>query len=350
MIETNRMSVVGLTTHFVGNFGLGEDIILSKDPYSFKDEKVQDIFFNYLLSGFKNDIYYRFRKKTDLMIYNVKDSVDSIFDNPYNLFEESKIIAKHLYQQTINVKVKGGEIYIAYIKNITVDGVVCDAVGIFKSESRDNYIKVDFHLNEFSIETDSGINPKKLDKGVLIFNIDKENGYKATMIDNSSRISSASTYWCVDFLDMNLKPSPYLNTLNYINQCVAFCDEMLTEENNVTKHEKNMVLNNSVKYFDSNSDYEKENFEKDVLIQEDIIKEFREHQDKYFTTFNIQPCEKFQISQTAVKKNSKYLKSIIKLDNNFNIQINGNHDLLESGYDEDKKMKFYKVFYINEEN
>ena len=55
----------------------------------------------------------------------------------------------------------------------------------------------------------------------------------------------------------------------------------------------------------------------------------------------------FDISDSAVKKQARTLKNVIKLDKNFHIYIHGDRTLIEQG--EDKKGKFYKV-YFREEN
>ena len=54
----------------------------------------------------------------------------------------------------------------------------------------------------------------------------------------------------------------------------------------------------------------------------------------------------FTISESAVKKQARSLKSVIKLDKNFHIYIHGDRELIEKG--EDKKGKFYKVYYQEE--
>ena len=58
-------------------------------------------------------------------------------------------------------------------------------------------------------------------------------------------------------------------------------------------------------------------------------------------------ADDFDISDSAVKKQARTLKSVIKLDKNFHIYIHGNRNLIEQG--EDKNGKFYKVYY-HEEN
>jgi hypothetical protein len=55
------------------------------------------------------------------------------------------------------------------------------------------------------------------------------------------------------------------------------------------------------------------------------------------------------ISGTAVKKQARVFKSVLKLDKNFHIYIHGNKELIEKGYDEQLQMNYYKV-YFKEEN
>jgi hypothetical protein len=352
MLELKRMEILHLAAHYVGNFGLGEDLTLGEKPFIFNDNTTKDVFFNYLMSGFKTDIQYHFAKNSEFAIYDVKDSVEKIFNSKSedDFMESSKKIASHLYKQTMHPKIKGGELYIAKIKDVIINGELCDAVGIFKSESKDTYIKVDLTSNTFFIEAELGINPKKLDKGVLIFNIEKENGYKAVVIDNSSKISEAQHYWFKDFLDMELKDSPYLNTMNYIDQSVQFCNEVLTEENKFDKKDFMMFLNDSVNFFGDNVEFNQQVFEQEVFKGDDaLIEKFREYQETYRKTYGTKQVDEFQISKTAVKQNTKYMKSLITLDGNIEINIYSGHDLIEQGYDEDKKMKFYKIFYINED-
>lgn len=41
-------------------------------------------------------------------------------------------------------------------------------------------------------------------------------------------------------------------------------------------------------------------------------------------------------------------KEVLKLDKNFHIYIHGNHELIEKGFDSNKKMNYYKVYYNTE--
>lgn len=39
-------------------------------------------------------------------------------------------------------KINGGELYIAYFKDCVIDGQLTDGVGIFKSETKETYLRV----------------------------------------------------------------------------------------------------------------------------------------------------------------------------------------------------------------
>jgi hypothetical protein len=125
---------------------------------------------------------------------------------------------------------------------------------------------------------------------------------------------------------------------------------MLTDDNNFNKNEMNAILNESVNFFTENNDFSQELFEEQVLKGDDTLKDlFHEHEETFLKNYGIQKVDNFQISSTAVSENKKYLKSKIKLDNNFVIEVHSGHDLVEEGYDEAKKMKFKKIYYTNED-
>lgn len=72
-------------------------------------------------------------------IYNY---VKHIFDNSDQFYEQSVNIAKHLYEVSVHPNIKAGELCIVYLQNCIIDDNVTDAVGIYKSESKDYYLQV----------------------------------------------------------------------------------------------------------------------------------------------------------------------------------------------------------------
>lgn len=349
MIDFSRAMLTHFTLDFVGNKGLGEELTLSEKTIEFKDDFVKETLLRYFLSPFKTDVYYEFRKKLDVSLKSVANACEEIFMSRGNFIEKTKEISTLLYNQSLHPKIAGGELYTCYFKDVVVDGELVDCIGIFKTERKETFIKVYQHIDEFDVDCDNGIDISKLDKGCLIFNTDKTNGYKLSIIDTNNKVAECALYWQEDFLGATIKSNAYYHTKNFIEASRGFCEEILTEANNVAKKDQAMMLNKSVGYFKDRDTFDVKDFEKEVLVEPQVIEAFKEYREDFKNRLDLTTVDEFEVSQTAVKKNQKYMRTIIKLDKNFHLYIHGRHDLVENGYDEEKGMKYYKVFYVNEE-
>jgi hypothetical protein len=61
------------------------------------------------------------------------------------------------------------------------------------------------------------------------------------------------------------------------------------------------------------------------------------------------PPERFEVSEPAFKQYKKFMKSVIKLDKNFTLYIHGRKDMVDRGFDDDRGLNFYKLYFDNEE-
>ncbi len=349
MIDFSRAELTHFCVHFVGNKGLGEELTLSDKVFKFKDDFVKDTILRYFLSPFKTDIYYQFKGKLDVSLASVANVCEDLFTDQKDFVKQSKKVAKQLYDQSIHPKIKGGEFYTCFFKDAVVDGELCNALGFFKTENKDTYLKVYQHVDNFDIDCDNGININKLDKGCLVFETDKKSGYKLSIIDTNNRNAECALYWEEDFLNAVIKPNGYYHTKNFIDTSRGFCEEILTEENNVNKQDQMMMLNRSTSYFKEKDRFDFKDFEKDVLVEPKLIGAFKEYRKDFSKKMDLTAIDEFDVSQTAVKKNQKYMRSVVKLDKNFHIYIHARHDYVERGYDDEKGLKYYKLFYVNEE-
>jgi len=59
-------------------------------------------------------------------------------------------------------------------------------------------------------------------------------------------------------------------------------------------------------------------------------------------------ADSFAISPSAVKKQAKVFKTVLKLDKNFHVYIHGRRDLIEKGYDEMSGKHYYKLYFEEE--
>jgi hypothetical protein len=170
-----------LAAHKVGNKHEGGELIIS-DKIIEPDDDLQEILKTYFFSSFKDPVYYQFVAE-DGVENNVNFNLaSSIFDNEEELLSESKKMANHLFEQSYHPNIKEGELYVAYFSNCVVDDEVVEAIGLFKSENKAPFLKVWSKGNDIEMSHDTGININKLDKGCLIFNTEKEAGYKICMV------------------------------------------------------------------------------------------------------------------------------------------------------------------------
>ena len=169
MLVTSEIVLEDIILHKVGNKSREEDIRFSKSALQL-DGFVKDLLLKYFLSPFKSEEYFNLAHESDLSLNEVYSFVSRIFEDPADIHQQSVHLARHLYEQSTHPKIKEGEFYVTYLRDCVLDGEAMDAIGLFKSESRETYLKVYPNGDSFDIDSEDGVNINKLDKGCLIFN------------------------------------------------------------------------------------------------------------------------------------------------------------------------------------
>ncbi|MDR0799188.1 MAG: nucleoid-associated protein [Dysgonamonadaceae bacterium] len=344
MFSALESKIKDVSLHIVGNKLRDENCILTKSTLSITDD-IKEILINYFVSAFKSPEYFNFYHDIDISMNEIFVCASKIFDNPNTLLDQSVNLAKHLYEQSTHPKIKGGEFYTVYFKDCIIDGETVDAVGLFKSENKDTFLKVFPKGEGFEIESEKGININKLDKGCLIFNTEKENGYIVAVVDNTNKGVEAQ-YWIDDFLHVRQRKDEYYNTQNIISLTKNFVKNELPQQFKVSGADQADLINKAVKFLKDKDNFNLEEFANEVIGQPDIIEKFNQYKSVYAQEYAVDIADNFTISESAVKKQTRALKSVIKLDKNFDIYIHGDRNLIEQGRDE--KGKFYKIYYQEE--
>jgi len=339
-----------LSVHHIGNSSQNEMYSLSDDPIQFKDEIIPGLLMRYFLSPFEkaNEVYHLMHGSGGLQLNEVYTFASEIFANKNRFVEVSQQIAKFLYDVSSHPKIKSGELYIAYFEKVQIEGELLDAIGIFKSETKETYLKVYPDKGGFGIDyEENAININKLDKGCLIFNTEKENGYKVVVID-SNRGQDTAVYWKDDFLQLKIRNDSFNQTNNTLNVYKNFVTQKLDDEFEMTKADKIDLLNKSMKYFKEKETFDIDEFSDEVIGNEKAIESFKTFKKQYEDEFETPIADTFEIAANAVKKQSRVYKSVLKLDKNFHIYIHGDKELIEKGFDDDKHMNYYKVYFKEE--
>jgi hypothetical protein len=346
MIEYTSSIIEKVSVHNIGNKTNGEELHLSKSLLDIPDEKVRELLSKFFLTSFSNPEYHSFTFSNEEFTLNpLYIFASQIFEDAKHFQKTAVDIAKHLYELSIHPQIKPGDLFVTYFTEIVVEDEVTDAIGIFKSENKQSFLKLDREQQSYSIRCEDGINIEKLDKGCLIFNTDKESGYKICIIDKSNK--TEAQFWKDSFLKLKPYSDVYHYTKDLMNITKCYIAKELPDEFEINKTDQIDLLNRSAEYFKTHDTFDKGDYEKEVFRDSKMIKSFRKFDESFRNENDIEYEDNFEISPSAVKKGMKLFKSVLKLDKNFHIYIHGDVELIKQSVEKDGR-KYYKIYYDKE--
>ncbi|MGB1308046.1 MAG: nucleoid-associated protein, partial [Oceanihabitans sp.] len=199
--------------------------------------------------------------------------------------------------------------------------------------------------NSYDVLVQKGISSKKVDKGCLILNQKDTEGNIILSVDNNSYDAQ---YWLEKFLNIKYADDMNNHTHNYLDMCSEFSSEIL--KTSYGEQERNIFLAKTIDYFKENEIINVERFKEEVFTEEKHIQLFEDFKKEYEGEQNVLLRNQFDLAEAVVKKDKKKIKTDIKLDTNIAIKLDidapdAAQEYLERGYDEEKKMHYYKVFF-----
>lgn len=347
MTGIDNVILQNVIVHKVGNPTRGEELRLSTNPLTLNDDLVKGLLNKYFLGAFNENEMYHFSHLNDINLNEVYSYCNRIFEEPKDFAAQSCLLAQFLYSQSTHVKVKEGELYVAAFDNLPFHGEEREAIGIFKSESKETFLKVFPHGQSYEVSQEEGININKLDKGCLVIRKNKEDGYIVCAVDATNKQNDAQ-YWVNSFLQIKPYEDSYHNTEDYLGVCKQFITEEYPQRFEVSKSDQIDLLNRSMEFFKTQDQFELQAFAQEVMHHDEVIDSFQKYKERYEQSKNIHLEDGFDINLAAVKKQNKFFKTVLKLDNNFSIYIHGRRDLVEKGTDELTGKQYYRFLYDEE--
>lgn len=350
MINLYPTQIESLSLHRVGNKNKSESLFLSDEPFILNDE-IAALLKEYFFKPFreKEENYFKFSSEVDVDFNEIFELSTEIFENPSSRHHCSKKIAKHLYEQGDHPHIKSGELYITYLHDVILDNEKTDAIGIFKSELKQDFLQFDEKGNNLDLIMEQGININKLDKGCIIFNVEKEEGYKVLSVD-SNRYDTK--YWLENFLGLEPLSDENFLTKNYLKFCQNFAKDVVLPAED--KQQEVLFMNRAVNHFAKNDAFEESNFLNEVMENPELIPEFKHYKVEKGPKYSIEDVSNFDIANKAVSVARKKIKNVINLDTNIQIKLDfinpeSAEKFVEKGWDEERQMYYYLV-YFNKEN
>ncbi len=350
MINLFNLNIDNLSIHRVGNKSKGETAFLSENPYRLSDE-ISPLLKEFFFKPFreKEENYFQFAHEVDLEYNEMYNLINELFTNPSNAHELSKKITLHLFEQSNHPHIKNGEVYVAYLTNVSIDNNVVDAIGIFKSELKHDFLQFEEKGTNLDLILQQGISLNKLDKGCIIFNYKKEEGYKILSVDNNRYDAK---YWLDNFLNVDAFQDENFMTKKYLKFVQDFAKDVVLPAED--KKEEVMFMNRSVNYFAKNDEFEETNFLNEVLDNPDLIPEFKNYKVDKAEKYSIEDITNFPIANNAVTDVRRKMKNVIELDTNIQIKLDfinpeSAEKFVEKGWDEEKQMYYYLVYFNKEQ-
>lgn len=339
-----------LSLHRVGNKSRNEKMFISAQPVSIDDE-LSSLLKEYFFKPFreKEENYFKFMHEGDLEFHEIYQAASTVFEEPENVHEISKKVTHHLYEQSNHPHIKNGEVYVALFSGILLDNRKVDALGIFKSELRHDFLQFKEGNDNLNINIEQGININKLDKGCLVFNVEKEEGYKVLSAD-SNRYDAK--YWLEDFLGLQPLADENFYTKNYLKFCQNFAKDVVLPAED--KQQEVLFMNRAVNHFAKNDAFEETNFLNEVIENPELIPEFKHYKVEKGPKYSIEDVSNFDIANKAVSDARKKIKNVINLDTNIQIKLDfinpeSAERFVEKGWDEERQMYYYLVYFNKEQ-
>ncbi|TBN00839.1 nucleoid-associated protein [Hyunsoonleella flava] len=349
MISRKNASISKFIIHKVGNKHNDTKNAFSEKTVDF-DEASYDLMLPFLLKPFGSAVQsYRFNHHANISLNEINTYAAQLFNEDDAFIDVSKHIVMHLYEQSNSANIKTGDVLIVLFEGIEFRDITTNAVGIFKIESKVNFFQTYLENNSYDVLVQKGISSKKVDKGCLILNQSDAEGNIIFSVDNNSYDAQ---YWTNHFLNIKYADDANSHTQQYIELCKDFSSEII--KTTYGAQEQNSFLAKTIDFFKENEIVNVERF-KDELFEEDKHKrEFDTYKKEFEGEQNLVIRNQFDVAEAVVNKEKRKIKTDIKLDTNIQIKLDidapdASTEYLERGYDEEKKMHYYKVFF-NAEN
>ena len=345
MISRKNASISKFIIHKVGNKFNDTKNAFSEKLVDF-DEASYDLMVPFLLRPFGTVVQsYRFNHHANISLNEINSYSTQLFNDEEGFIDISKHIVTHLYEQSNSANIKTGDVLIVMFEGIEFRDITTNAVGIFKIESKVNFFQTYMEGNSYDVLVQKGISSKKVDKGCLILNQGDGEGNIILSVDNNNYDAQ---YWINHFLNIKYADDANNHTQQYIELCKDFSTEII--KTNYGLKEQNTFLAKTIDFFKENDVVNIERFKDEVFEDEKEITLFETYKKEFEGEKSLVIRNQFDVAEAVVNKEKRKIKTDIKLDTNIQIKLDidapdASSEYLERGYDDDKKMHYYKVFF-----
>ena len=273
--------------------------------------------------------------------YNVLHGLARAIEQGEDLVAGSVAIARHLIDVSQHHNINSGDLFVVKLTNVELSGAGYDALGIYKFDEKEVFLESQVKGRSLVMNLKRGLGNSKPNKACLV--VFTEGEYTLFVIDDHVN----TEYWQKDFIGHRPKKDHVNSTHQVLDMTRTFITEQLPQQFEIAKADQIDLLNRSVQYFKSHTEFDQEHFAQEVFQEQGVVSSFKQFGERFQETHDLDIGDTFAISPQAVKQQARVFKSVLKLDKNFHIYIHGDRNRIEHGVDEQGR-KFYKIYYDQE--
>lgn len=320
----------------VGNKTRGEGLSAATMLADIEDSR--DFLIKLIEKSFTMDDLKRFSYIESVELNPVYQFVSKVFDDHDSFLKQSVNIATFLYDQSLHPNIRSGELYVLLV-DCEYKKQEVEAIAILKSEKKDPFLATDNDGKGITVRTIYGTGLKGLDKGCLVLNLERENGYVVGTVDNINNGADAQ-YWTDSFLHVSDCDDDYHQTVKLMDMCTGFVKQ-LKEQSDV---DSALAAKKTVALLSAGEAIQVEDLA-DMLCQNEEQKQAFESYRQTFEEEHGHFTEEVNVVAKAASRKPVSRMNVMRLGNYFEVKVLNPNAGIEAGVDAESGMKWYRLWF-----
>lgn len=342
MVDATKTSIRSLFVHRVGNKLRQEGCVYSSKPQSLSESEELALLL-FFLGRIQEAELFKFSHPVGIEMNAAYATCERAFNRFQSFPKVATDLANLLYEASTHPKIKAGNVFFAFLEKFSLRGVAGSAIGIFKSETIEKFLKIDVKEEATDLELDQGARISSVDKAAIVF---CANGKVSPEVLTLCSRGEDAVYWHERFLQVTPSGSEKSHTRDYLELCQVYSNEAIPASNAA---DRALFLNRSLDYFRQADKFDPKAFA-EVFEDDDQRKEFEAVRQRFEKERDTKLPSTFEISKPVVTRQRKRFQKNLKLDSNIELRLSFDsreemNAHVERGFDKKKNMAFYKLYY-----
>lgn len=325
MITFLEANLKSLATGSVGS-KIREEGVSQSQIIDITDDDYRCKLLQHLMGGVRDTNNYYSLKKQENICQKI---VDNVFRDECITEEQATNFITLMYDTDTRLK-RGTRLFIAYFKNVEIDGEYVDAIGLFLMPQNDTLITYDGKVGFCK-----GTLLRNVENSAIIFNTKNEAG------ENICIVTEKGTEWMHQLLRAEISTNDFSLSCRIMNACLYYINYKIGATFDVDASVIAKLLYENNKYFKNNAAFYPEHYAAAVFANEEVYNDFKNYLSESFADIPYFVKEQYDIDEEAYRIMKRRLSADVKIGQS-GIAVKLNKEPKIEVVNQDEEM-FYKI-------